>query len=163
MAAFKFRKGSRTDHRYFVLLHTALPPEAADWDAYVEGIAQALMLANGTVHAFVASDGGGPTAAQRQKLAQAFTRGDAATHLFTSDPVPRGIVTAFAWVSRAQVKAHAPQEFPTVCHALGISPSEVAQDFAFAQDGFPRVRALDQLHAAVKLDARGKSLRPRAQ
>ncbi len=163
MPAFKFRSATRGERPYLVLLHTAEVPADDEWSAYVDALSHTLALARGRVHAFVATDGGGPNAAQRQRLAHAMTRGDAITHIFTTDVVPRGILTAFRWVSRAQAAAYVPRDFPSVCEMCGLQASDVLQDFRLSASDFPEVKTLAMLERAVRETPQGNVVRLRGQ
>ncbi|MET0388501.1 MAG: hypothetical protein ABW321_21195 [Polyangiales bacterium] len=148
MKTLAFRSGrSSTEQRYFVLAHTAVEPSQAEWDAYCQAVAGVMPEARSTVHAFVATDGGGPNPAQRRQLAAAFARGrvEGWTHVFTTDGFVRGIVTAFRWIARAHATAHVPAEFAHVCTECGLSPSHVLNDFVELQKELPRVHGIGLL------------------
>ena len=72
MAAFTFLRGQDAEHTFFVLLHTAAPPEAEAWSAYLDALRRNLPEGTGRTHVFVATDGGGPDLAQRRSLAAVF-------------------------------------------------------------------------------------------
>jgi hypothetical protein len=159
MAAFAFAAGTAAQHRYFVLLHTAEPPEAEIWQAYVEAVAATLARTEERVHAFVVTDGGGPDASQRKKLADAFARGDAMTHVFTTNVFVRGIVTAFRWIAQARATAYAPAELAVTCTACGVPARDVIADLVKLQGTMPTVRALE----LVQGGSARKSGRPNAR
>lgn len=149
MKTFAFRSG-KANAPYFVLLHTEEDPEQDDWAEYVRAIGVMVASEGRHVHAFVATDGGGPNASQRQELASVVqgSRG-AVTHVFTTNSFVRGIVTAFRWVAGARALAHHPREFLEVCERCNVSPYEVLADFGAAQKSLPRIEVLDQLVGSV--------------
>jgi hypothetical protein len=133
MKTLAFRSRSCANGAYLVLLHTSAPPDTNEWKAYVRAVATLLAEARGPLHAFVATDGGSPDAAQRRVLAEAFNRGNALTHVFTTDAFVRGVVTAFRWIARARAAAHSPDDFLHVCNEVGLIASEVLADFVEAE------------------------------
>jgi hypothetical protein len=145
MKTLAFQRGSGSGKDYLVLLHPPEQPSSEDWTAYVNAVARALAESTGRLHAFVATDGGAPSAPQRKELAAAFARGDALTHVFTTDAFIRGVVTAFRWVSRAGAVAHHPKEFDAVCRDCGFLPADVLSDFRHVQRQLPRVIALESI------------------
>ena len=148
MEAFTFRRGQHAEHTFFVLLHTAAPPEAEGWNAYLDALRRTLPERIGRTHVFVATDGGGPNPAQRRSLATVFAERDALTHVFTTDLLVRGIVNAFRWMGGSAI-AYQPREFPRVCPVVGHSPTAVLSLLDSAQSELKSVAILAQLHAAL--------------
>lgn len=152
MKTLAFRSATRSGVRFFVLLHSASEPDLEEWNAYLREVKQALTASTDLVHTFVATDGGGPIAAQRKSLADVIQggAGDLLTHVFTRDPFVRGIVTAFRWIARSKAIAHAPEEFEQACGAVGLTPHQVLDVFAEAQRLFPPVDTLAQINKLTK-------------
>lgn len=151
MASFAYRKGGKARSAFYCLLHTAAPPDAAAWRAYVASVDETLAVSSGCVHLFVATDGGGPDAAQRKELAAVLARDDrnGLTHVFTTSAFTRGIVTAFRWIARARAVAHRPEAFASVCGECGVSAAEVLACFDAMQASFAPVHILKDLHSSV--------------
>lgn len=158
MGAFSFRSGRQAGRSFFVLLHTAAPPEKAGWDAYLDALRLSLPESRGRTHVFVATDGGGPDAAQRRSLATVLARGDALTHVFTTELLVRGIVTAFRWIGGSAIAYH-PREFAGVCAEVGHSPAEVLSKLELAQSDLASVAALTLMRAAQVSDRGSAALR----
>jgi hypothetical protein len=144
MNTLAFRSAVRSGKRFLVLLHSAAEPDMEEWNAYLREVKSALSTNGELVHAFVATDGGGPIAAQRKGLADVIhhSEGDLMTHVFTRDPFVRGIVTAFRWIARSRADAHAPEEFEQICDQVGVPAYQVAEVFAQLQRTFPPVATL---------------------
>ena len=147
MAAFTFLRGQDAEHTFFVLLHTAAPPEAEAWSAYLDALRRNLPEGTGRTHVFVATDGGGPDLTQRRSLAAVFAQRDALTHVFTTDLLVRGIVNAFRWMGGSAI-AYQPREFPRVCAVVGHSPATVLSLLDAAASALKPVAILAQMHAA---------------
>jgi hypothetical protein len=147
-----FRSATRSGIRFMVLLHSAAEPDLEEWNAYLRQVKAMLSVNGERVHTFVATDGGGPIAAQRKGLADVIhgSAGDLLTHVFTRDPFVRGIVTAFRWIARSKAVAHTPEEFEQVCTELGLSPHQVLELFNEVQSSFTPVETLAQLHKHTK-------------
>ncbi|HEX5661108.1 MAG TPA: hypothetical protein VFX59_28145 [Polyangiales bacterium] len=152
MKTLAFRSATRSGIRFMVLLHSPGEPDLEEWSAYLREVKAMLSLNGELVHTFVATDGGGPIAAQRKGLADVIQAcvGDLLTHVFTRDPFVRGIVTAFRWIARSKAVAHTPEEFEQVCAELGLSPHQVLEVFGEAQRTFTPVETLAQLHKHTK-------------
>jgi hypothetical protein len=142
-----FRACAADDRGYLVLLHREAPPTDDEWTAYLEGVRKQLAGATARVHAIVATDGGGPNANQRKQLAALLPKGEGTllTHVFTTNVVVRGIVTAFHWLVRAGAVAHDPAEFASVCESLGLSPRAVLRELLEAQKALPPVAVLEAI------------------
>jgi hypothetical protein len=110
-----------------------------------------LSTIDGRVHAFIATDGGGPNAAQRKELAQVVSQGraDMLSHIFTKDPFIRGIVTAFRWISGARAVAHLPSAFASVCAESDLAAADVLRELESAQQDFPPVEVLRWMSEAA--------------
>lgn len=145
MKTLAFRSRSDREPPYLVLVHNALAPDPEEWSAYVSEFAKLMAAGKGPVHAFVSTDGGSPDAAQRKQLADVVNTGEALTHVFTTDAVIRGVVTAFRWLARARAVAHQPKEFPTVCIECGVSPFEVMKDFNDLRRSIPNVQMVSRI------------------
>ncbi|MEY4511216.1 MAG: hypothetical protein RLZZ450_3338 [Pseudomonadota bacterium] len=147
MRTLAFQQGSGKGPDYLVLLHTSAAPDVAEWKAYVDQVGRAMSTAKGALSVFVATDGGGPDAAQRRLLTETFSRGpgDALTHVFTTNAFVRGIVTTFRWVARAPAVAHTPSGFSAVCAACELDPAEVLSDLLAVQKRFASVRIVEQI------------------
>jgi hypothetical protein len=149
MKTFLFRSAT-AKRPYFVLLHTEDEPEQAEWDRYVQAIGGMVSAGSERVYAFVATDGGGPNAAQRHELASVVQGSSGAvTHVFTTNSFVRGIVTAFRWIAGGRASAHHPRDFLAVCEQCNLPPAEVLADFIDAQRSFPRVRVLQRIEEAM--------------
>ena len=146
-----FRLCSTGKQPYLLLLHNEREPDAAEWHAYVRTVRATLATADRRIHAFIATDGGGPNAPQRKELAQVVSEGqaDMLSHIFTRDPFVRGIVTAFRWISGARAVAHLPNAFVRVCEESGHSPAEVLREFERMQEEFARVDVLQRISEAA--------------
>lgn len=151
-----FQRGT-SGAAYLVLLHSADQPTVAEWTGYVQEVEAALPGARGTLHIFVATDGGAPNAAQRKQLAEAFDRSStpALTHVFSTSAFVRGVVTAFSWMTRSHAIAHAPRDFSAVCAECSLEPAAVLNDLLSAQSSFISVQVLLQIQ---QLAARRASL-----
>lgn len=156
MNTLAFCRGSYESRPYFALAHTAAAPDAAEWLSYVQAVARCVTesQADVTVHSFVVTDGGGPNAAQRRELAEAFNSGvcQAWTHVFTEDAFVRGIVTAFRWIARANATAHAPSEFADLCREYAYAPTVVLADLLELQRELPPLHVLSRIQAHVPRD-----------
>jgi hypothetical protein len=139
-----FRRSSGPGHPFMVLLHDARVPDPLEWKSYLEALGATLAIAKAQVHVFIATDGGGPNAAQRKELAAVLERGpaDALSHIFTTDAFVRGIVTAFRWIARARAVAHTPTELALACSACRHSASDVLAELAALQESFTPVETL---------------------
>jgi len=146
-----FRQCSTGPLPYLVLLHNEQEPDPVEWSAYVCAVRATLAMTDGRVHAFIATDGGGPNAAQRKELARAVVaaRADLLSHIFTRDPFVRGIVTAFRWISGARAVAHPPDTFVDACEEYGHSPAEILREFERLQKEFARVDILRGISEAA--------------
>jgi hypothetical protein len=142
-----FQRGTAVGAPYLVLLHSAEQPSAQEWSAYVQGVEAALPSAKGTLHIFVATDGGAPNAAQRKQLAEAFDRSASPglTHVFSTSAFVRGVVTAFSWMTRSHALAHAPREFGSVCVECHLDAASVLGDMVKLQSTFVAVQVLGQI------------------
>ncbi len=147
MKTLAFGRGSSTDKSYLVLIHTSATPAPDEWHAYVAQVSSLLAEGPRLFHSFVATDGGGPNAAQRKELAYAIEAGpgDLLTHVFTTDSLIRGIVTAFSWITKSRAVAHLPGEFTKICIQCGVSPAAVMNDLLDVQQGFPVVNMLTRI------------------
>jgi hypothetical protein len=136
---------------YFVLLHTPAEPDPEEWSAYLRVLRNKVTPEAKPVHVFVATDGGGPNAAQRQDLAHLADRPDRGPvmHVFTNETFARVIVSAFTWIAGARATAHAPAEFPAVCTELGLSPADVLFDLIVAERAIPKTRVMRFMNDAV--------------
>lgn len=148
---FTFRRGTYGNRDYFVLLHNEAVPEADRWDSYLEAISRSLAGSTSRTHVFVATDGGGPDPAQRKALARVFERGDALTHVFTTDVVVRGIVTAFRWIAGTRAVSHQPQDFGRTCIEVGHDPAAVLACMEDAQIDMPPVAMIAQMRRGAPL------------
>lgn len=153
MRTFAYRMGSAdAPHEYFVLLHTAEVPDALTWSQYVDALARRIAKGTKTIHVFAVTDGGGPDPGQRRALAAAFAldRRGSTTHVFTTNPVTRGIVTAFQWLARSRVTAHPPATFRSLCEQLHIPTNAVLDDLAVLAKGLPPVALLEHIDRASR-------------
>jgi hypothetical protein len=151
MRTFAYRTNVVAERTYCTLLHSADAPEAALWGDYVKALGKLLAQSNKPVHVFAVTDGGGPDPNQRRALADVFAsdRLGSTTHVFTTSPFTRGIVTAFQWVARSRAVAHHPDAFPVVCEQCGIPARAVLDDLAGLQQELPPVALVAQLERAV--------------
>lgn len=149
MADFAFHRGEDANRTYFVLLHSASPPEGPLWGRYLEALSGALATSSERIHIFAATDGGGPDPAQRKDLAEVVAKGDALTHVFTTDVIVRGIVTAFRWIAREQAVAHHPREFGSVCSATRHHAESVLSSLDITQRHLPPVTILATMKRAA--------------
>ncbi|HEX5660551.1 MAG TPA: hypothetical protein VFX59_25330 [Polyangiales bacterium] len=147
MRTLAFQQGAGRGADYLILLHTSAAPDVAEWKAYVDQVGRTMSTARGVLSVFVATDGGGPNAAQRKLLTETFSRGpgDALTHVFTTSAFVRGIVTTFRWVARAPAVAHVPRDFSAVCAACALDPAAVLSDLLAVQKRFASVRIVEQI------------------
>jgi hypothetical protein len=147
MKTLAFRQGSTAEKTYFVLLHTAAAADEAEWQAYVHAVRTAVLASATEIHVFIATDGGGPDAAQRRDLAAVVARGshDTLTHVFTNDAFVRAVVAAFRWIAGARAFAYAPLEFSSVCGRCGFSHVDILKSFADVQESLPRVTTLRRI------------------
>lgn len=154
MTAFAFRVERDERRPFAVLLHTQDAPEAELWLAYVDALRHALARATTAVPIFAVTDGGGPDSAQRRALARAFApdKLGAMTHVFTTSPLTRGIVTAFHWVARSRAVAHLPEEFPAVCERYGVPVRAVLDELFVLQAALPPVALLAQIARICRVD-----------
>lgn len=139
MKTLAFRRYQRFEKPFFVLLHTATAPDEAEWQAYVEAVRATMSVSTIDVNVFILTDGGSPNAGQRKDLAAvvAGASRDAVTHIFTTDPFIRAVVSAFRWLGGARAFAYPPMEFGNACARCGVSPDDVMQCFAEVQKLLP--------------------------
>lgn len=158
MRTLQFRHSESRGQSYFVLIHSREQPDQAEWKAYMQALDQLLQAERRLLHVFVATDGGGPNAAQRKALSHliADSPGDALTHVFTTERLVRGVVTAFRWITRAQAIAYTPEELPHVCDEYKVALRDVTRDFTRVQAVFQRVQTLELMLTAASraLDTR---------
>jgi hypothetical protein len=147
MPSFTFLPGLSGERSFFVLLHTSARPDAATWNAYLGALRMRLHQSQGMMHVFVATDGGGPDAAQRQALTVALSGRDARTHVFTTDLLVRGIVTAFRWIGGSAI-AYDPNDFVSACQTTEHSPANVLGAMNLAQNKLAPVATLGRLQRA---------------
>jgi hypothetical protein len=109
----------------FLLLHTDKDPQTPEWQSYIDLQIQSLKKTGGDItkcRTFVITDGGAPNAKQRQQLADAFggspTKFAVISHSL-SNPIKRGIVTAFTWVNPS-FKAVMPEQWAEALKHLGL-------------------------------------------
>lgn len=162
MRTLAFRSAHRAGKRFLVLVHTSAEPNMDEWEAYLRQVKASLSVNTELVHSFVATDGGGPIAAQRRGLADVIHScpGDLLTHVFTRDPFVRGIVTAFRWISRSPALAHTPEELVKVCSEYQVPVPAVLEAFAEVQRSFAPVLTLEQMRRSVEKPKR-QSVRQR--
>jgi hypothetical protein len=73
LTSLTLQESARENGDYFVILHTADEPARDEWNAYVDAVIVPVRPMGGTLSIIVATDGGGPNAAQRQRLAKVIT------------------------------------------------------------------------------------------
>jgi hypothetical protein len=151
MKSLAFARGSRADRPYLVLIHTAAEPDAVEWQMYITAVRGLLSKQPGLVRTFVATDGGGPNAAQRKALADVIHLGpgDLLTHVFTTSTLIRSVVTAFRWLAGSRAIAHPPREFTTVCRGYGVETKDVLDDFTLVQKQLEPVAMLQEIERAL--------------
>lgn len=132
-------------------LHRKDAPSDQAWIEYIESFVAALAEVQGDarrIRGLAISDGGGPTAKQRDQL-NAFmrhsTEGRGTVAIVTSDSIVRGIVKALSWFN-PMARAFAPDELSRAIDYLGLTPVqrlhfEPALDQALAEYPVECVRA----------------------
>lgn len=151
MRTLAFQSASHADRPYLVIMHTAAAPDPEEWQGYVEAVSAAAASVDGQLHAFVVTDGGGPSSTQRKDIADAFAQGiaKATTHVFTTSSFVRGIVTAFHWMNWSPAEAHHPNDFGAVCVRCGLPPRVLMSELEKLQLLLPEVQLLKQIKAVV--------------
>jgi predicted small integral membrane protein len=152
MRTLAFRSTTAAEKRYLVIVHTAATPDALEWQAYTQAVGAAAVTTVDMLHAFVVTDGGGPTSSQRKEIADAFARGsgDAVTHVFTTSAFVRGIVTAFHWMNWSPAVAHHPNDFVDVCRESGLSPIVVWNELASLERELAPIAIMRQIERSMK-------------
>ena len=144
-----FRIGTESERLCVVVLHTSASPDVTEWRNYVNAIERKLRADGSFAHVFVATDGGGPDAAQRTELANV-VGSRAQTRVFTNSPHPRRMVAAFGWNAGARAEAHSPEAFAEVCSTAGFKPLFVLSMLKALQPDLPPVELLESLTASFQ-------------
>ena len=119
-----------------LLVHSADPPNNADWDEYVQALAKAAR--NGATGLLVLTDGVGPDSTQRKMISDIKLR----TAVVTLSRMARGIVTALGWLG-ANIRAFAPDQMDEALDSLGVPAADR--------------EAVSRRLAAMRLEVAGKS------
>lgn len=106
-------------------LHNKEMPSCEAWDEYLEVLVEAVGRKGGArfIRALSISDGGGPSARQREQLnalMRRFTGGRGCVAIVTADPIVRGMVKALSWVN-PQARAFAPRQLSSAIDYLGVT------------------------------------------
>ena len=100
--------------------HSALSPTNQAWNGHIRLMEQHVPR-GGAVRTLVKTDGGGPSASQREALNAVTKELDwqMKVAVMTQSVVVRGIITAFAWVGLMKIRA-----FPMDGHAAALNSLE---------------------------------------
>jgi hypothetical protein len=107
-------------------LHRYDPPTDAEWSAYLQTLADAMVALKGDKHSIRGlsiSDGGGPTGKQREQLNDfmaRFTGGRGTISIVTANPFVRGIIKALN-VFNPEARSFSPDELAAAIDYLGLS------------------------------------------
>jgi hypothetical protein len=145
---FSFHETLQNRRPIVVLLHGRQKPEAERWAMYLHMLRNSYRPDLGPLTVFVVTDGGGPDAGQRKALSTMFHDGAADTHVFSTDVVVRGIVTALHWLG-SSIVAHHPAEFSAVCKKSGHSANHVLEMLDKAQVGAHPNRTLHVMRKSI--------------
>lgn len=105
----------------FLVVHPKTPPSDQDWDALMAIYRDRARALRGTakLSVLVSSDGGGPDAKQRKRLAELGATLRVA--VLSASPVVRAIGTAARWFN-PELRVLAPDDLESARQHLGIAP-----------------------------------------
>jgi hypothetical protein len=112
----------RTQGRLLVLRENARAPTDDDWKAFCAEI-EKLRPRLKEMRALVFTDGGGPTADQRKKLATAISGGDIQTAVITDRPMVRFIVSTIGLFNKG-IRTFQTREAPDAYAWLGLNTED---------------------------------------
>lgn len=107
-----------------VVVHSAQPPDPAEWLRYCELIS----THHSTISAqFVMAEGPGPNATQRQQALLRTPKGFVIppTAVLTRSAMVRGIVTLFNWFTPRAMKAFPPEEFAAAAQHMKLTEEQM--------------------------------------
>lgn len=119
-----------------ISLHGREPPTDREWAQYMESLRLAIIALKGDkrgIRGFSISDGGGPTAAQREQVnafMREYTGSRGRISIITSNPFVRAIITALR-LFNPQARGFAPSDLSAAIDYLGLTP-EQRSEFEFA-------------------------------
>ena len=141
------------DERLLLVCHTKKSPEAETWTEQCGLIAEAVRRNDFGI--LVLTDGGGPSAAQREELARASERKRYSISVVSSASVVRFIVTSIALFNSA-IQSFLPADWRKALLHLGVGPSE----FKVVERLIREVSQLPQAERFSVLKSVGSSIRP---
>lgn len=118
-----------------------------DWEGLLEDLKHAVASMTGVVYSYIFTDGGVPTPSQRKQLYDAIQSRQATivTHVFTTSPLIRGVITAYRWTTRKEAYGHQPEDFLHVCQSNGTPPAQVLRCADALQQDMPNIHMLTQI------------------
>jgi hypothetical protein len=115
-----------------ISLHRHDAPTRGEWYEYMQALAIAMVALKGDkrgIRGLSISDGGGPSAKQRDELNEfmrQFTGGRGTISIVTANPIVRGIIKALSWFN-PQARGFAPDEMTEAIEYLGLTPDQRAE------------------------------------
>jgi len=155
MFEFTFQERLANNPPFVVALHGRRKPESERWRNYVDVLRRSYRPELGQITIFVVTDGGGPDAAQRKELTALDQHGAALTHVFATDLVTRGIVTALHWLG-ISIVAHHPSELHAVCKKSGHSTESILRVMETAQADATPNSTLSLIRSAPATNSSGE-------
>jgi hypothetical protein len=115
-----------------ISLHRHDAPSPEEWYEYLQALEVAMVALKGDtrgIRGLSISDGGGPSAKQREELNEfmrQFTGGRGTVAIVTANPIVRGIIKALSWFN-PQARGFAPDELTKAVDYLGLTPDQRAE------------------------------------
>ena len=106
----------------FLICHTKKSPDAETWSAACHAVAEGLKR-NHRVGTLVLTDGGGPSTAQREELAQATERKKYPVSVISSSSAVRFIASSMA-LFIPEMQSFLPADWRKALEHLGMEPME---------------------------------------
>jgi len=133
MAAFVF---SAADKHVIVALHGKKSPSAGEWSQYITLAREHYRTHPRIILAGVtATLGGAPDSKQRKQLIEASSTESLASPgaVISDSPMIRGIITAFLWMRKNNLRAFAPNAFREGLTHVGLPETEFVRFLTQAQ------------------------------
>lgn len=117
-------KTERVGRDLYVVVHTTETPPDVEWDEYVGGVSDAKKPPIKGI--FVVTDGGGPNAAQRQRLLSSLDQRSARPRVAILSPsvLVRSIVAALNLFAAQPMKMFSPSDVDGAMGYLGVTRAE---------------------------------------
>jgi hypothetical protein len=115
--------------RIVVSLHRKQAPTSEEWLEYIQVLSETMVVLQGDgsrIRGLSISDGGGPSAKQREQVNDFMRRstgGRGTISIVTADPIVRGIVRALSWFN-PQARGFAPDQLSAAIDYLGLTPQQ---------------------------------------